>query len=153
MGKHIEERVDMNHEIFAELLDMVRLLVARHGTLSPGPPSHKEADRLWQEEDALVLHSQLGRDGCVGAAGTSKEVEATDDDRMQQFIELFEPMGRADPEGDGYAVGEQVEALHSDLGRWFTARVTAIEPDGSYLISWFDGDSRDREKTATDLRR
>eukprot|EP00930_Biecheleria_cincta_P039545 TRINITY_DN27178_c0_g1_i1.p1 TRINITY_DN27178_c0_g1~~TRINITY_DN27178_c0_g1_i1.p1 ORF type:complete len:1835 (-),score=290.54 TRINITY_DN27178_c0_g1_i1:77-5581(-) len=50
------------------------------------------------------------------------------------------------------AIGEAVEGKYKN-GKWYPATIAKIQPDGTYLLNWNDGDSADRIKRSDELRR
>ena len=50
-----------------------------------------------------------------------------------------------------FAVGDRVEGLYH-TGSWYPAVIESQNGDGSFTLQWSDGDSKDRVKTADQLR-
>jgi len=50
------------------------------------------------------------------------------------------------------AVGDKVEAKYLN-SRYYEATIAEVRADGTYLVDWYDKDTRDREKTKDLLRR
>jgi hypothetical protein len=51
-----------------------------------------------------------------------------------------------------FGVGDRVQGLYM-TGKWYSATIDAVNYDGTYLLKWDDGDSKDRVKTIDQLRR
>jgi hypothetical protein len=51
-----------------------------------------------------------------------------------------------------FSVGDRVKGLYM-TGKWYSATIEAVNFDGTYLLKWDDGDTKDRVKTLDQLRR
>ena len=51
-----------------------------------------------------------------------------------------------------FSVGDKVQAQFRD-GRWYSATISAVHADKSYLVDWDNGNTEDRTKTISSLRR
>mmetsp|Transcript_35229 Transcript_35229/g.92822 ORF Transcript_35229/g.92822 Transcript_35229/m.92822 type:complete len:1830 (+) Transcript_35229:94-5583(+) len=57
-------------------------------------------------------------------------------------------------EADWPHLGDEVSALFaSGAGNWYDAVIAEVKGDGTFLVDWSDGDSRDRTKTREQIRR
>jgi len=96
------------------------------------PPIHATRD-LRMDLPAHVAHR--GPEGAVVAPSCElKEKRFKPGDRVQG---LFRPVGTGTPR----------------TGLWFTAKISKPQPDGSYVVDWNDGDTRDRVKQKHELRK
>lgn len=132
--------------------------VADSADSEPKSPSQGIADNADIEAKAcgdLFQQVPHGEEGVSSTPESQDFWETEDADHRDRGLAMSRGLGSSGEDRlvPVYRKGERVEALFIPLGKWYTAYVIDVSPDGTCSIEWLDGDRRDISKAPAELRK
>ena len=84
----------------------------------------------------------------INSAGIPMESRA---ERKELVLYCGCVSGQENIEEGSFMLGDLVDGLYRN-GNWYPAKIASINPNGTYQLSWDDGDTQDRVKTSQQIR-